>query len=87
MYQKKSMTTQAQLLHQLVTNKINSGFRRDANEVVRSSGILRSVEWHFCSIVSGQPIGPIFKGQAFQEENRLTLDTQLHKERCGRWPV
>ena len=33
---------------------------------LRSSGILRSVEWYFCTDVSGQPIGPIFKGQQVQ---------------------
>jgi hypothetical protein len=31
-----------------------------------SSGILRNVEWQFCSDVSGQPIGPIFKRQEVQ---------------------
>jgi hypothetical protein len=31
-----------------------------------SSGILRNVEWYFCTDVSGQPIGPIFKGQEVQ---------------------
>jgi len=29
---------------------------------LRSSGILRSVEWWFAKEVSGQPLGPIFKG-------------------------
>ena len=33
-----------------------------------SFGILRSVEWQFLTDVSGQPVGPIFKGQAVQEE-------------------
>jgi hypothetical protein len=32
--------------------------------VLPSSGILRSVVWHFCTDVSGQPIGYFFKGQA-----------------------
>ena len=36
---------------------------------LRSSGILRSVEWQFCTDVSRQPIGPIFKGQDVQEES------------------
>jgi hypothetical protein len=36
---------------------------------LRSSGILRSVEWQFCTEVSGQPIGPIFTGQDFQKES------------------
>jgi hypothetical protein len=30
---------------------------------LRSSGILRSVEWYLCTDVSGQLIGPIFKVQ------------------------
>jgi len=33
-----------------------------------SSGTWRSVEWYFVTHVSGQNIGPIFKGQAVQEE-------------------
>jgi hypothetical protein len=38
-----------------------------------SFGILRSVEWHFHNDVWGQPMGPIFKGQAvsFTELNCL----------------
>jgi hypothetical protein len=28
-----------------------------------SSGMLRGVEWQFCTDVSGQVIGPIFKGR------------------------
>ena len=34
----------------------------------RSSGMLRSVDWSLLAKVSGQLIGPIFKGQAVQEE-------------------
>jgi hypothetical protein len=30
--------------------------------------------------VSGQPIGPIFRGQAVQEKCREQLDTQLYRE-------
>jgi hypothetical protein len=33
---------------------------------LRSSGMLRSVEWWFCTDVSGQRIGPVFKGQEAQ---------------------
>ena len=33
-----------------------------------SCGILWSVDWQLHTDVSGQPIGPIFKGQVFQEE-------------------
>jgi hypothetical protein len=32
---------------------------------LRSSAMLRNVDW-LCTDVSGQPIGPIFKGQAVQ---------------------
>jgi hypothetical protein len=35
---------------------------------LRSSGILRSDEFYFCTDVSGQPIGPVFKGQEVQED-------------------
>ena len=30
--------------------------------------MLRSVDWRFVTDVSGQPIGPIFFGEAVQEE-------------------
>jgi len=43
---------------------------------LRSFGILHSVEWQFATDVSGQPIGPIFKGQAVQEECQEHLGTQ-----------
>lgn len=33
-----------------------------------SCRILRSVEWQFLTDVSGLPVGPIFKCQAFKEE-------------------
>jgi hypothetical protein len=33
-----------------------------------SSGMLRSVDGQLVTDVSGQPIGPIFKGQAAQQE-------------------
>jgi hypothetical protein len=35
---------------------------------LRSSGVLRSVEWQSFTDVSGERIGPIFKGQEVQEE-------------------
>jgi hypothetical protein len=35
---------------------------------MRSSAILRSVEWYFCTDVSGQTIGPTFKGQELLEK-------------------
>jgi len=31
---------------------------------MRSFDMLRSLEWYFITDVSGQPIGPIFRGQA-----------------------
>jgi hypothetical protein len=44
----------------------------------RSFGILRSVEWYFHIDVSGQPIGPIIKGQAVQEECRRHCNFSRH---------
>jgi hypothetical protein len=35
---------------------------------LHSSGVLRSVKWQFFTDVTGQPIGPIFKGQEVPEE-------------------
>ena len=32
------------------------------------------MEWYFVTDVSGQPIGPFFKGQAFQEECHSGVD-------------
>jgi hypothetical protein len=34
---------------------------------LRSSGMLRSIDWYLVTDVSGQPIGPIFRGQAVQD--------------------
>ena len=39
-----------------------------------SSGMLRSVDGQLVTDVSGQPIGPIFKGQAAQQEFLELLD-------------
>jgi hypothetical protein len=39
----------------------------------RYSGVIRSVEWQFFANVSGQLIGPIFKGQEVQEEKEEIL--------------
>ena len=35
---------------------------------LRSSEMLRSLSWHLVADVSGQSIGPIFKGQVFKTE-------------------
>ena len=47
---------------------IIKGFFDDANRswYLRSSGLLRSVQLQFLTDVSGQSIGPIFKGQVVQ---------------------
>jgi len=45
-----------------------SGFRRGVNGTCVAFGILRSVDRWLFTDVSGQPIGPIFKGRAVQEE-------------------
>jgi hypothetical protein len=39
---------------------------------LRSSGVLRSIKWSFCTVVSGQRSGPIFNDQV-QEFEFLTL--------------
>jgi len=39
---------------------------------LRSSGTLRSLDWQLVTDVSGQPIGPVFFGEAFQEETFVT---------------
>ena len=41
---------------------------------LRFSGMLRSIYLYYVTNVSGQPIGPIFKGQAVQEECCLILE-------------
>jgi hypothetical protein len=38
-----------------------------------SSAILRGMEWQFVTDISGQPISPIFEGQAIQEKCREHL--------------
>jgi hypothetical protein len=43
---------------------------------LRSSGMLRSVDLWFVTDVSGQPIPPIFKGQAVQVLDCLTFDRE-----------
>jgi hypothetical protein len=47
------------LVRHLRDFRFPSRSRRD----LYSSGLLRSVEWQFFTDVSGQPIGPISKGQ------------------------
>jgi len=54
---------------------------------MRSSEMLRSVDWQFVTDVSGQPIGPIFEGQAVPEECLEYVGMQLCTEWCGRWLV
>jgi len=36
---------------------------------MRSSGLLRCVEWQFLTDVSEHPVGPIFKSQEIQGRN------------------
>jgi len=47
---------------------------------LRSSWILRCIDWQLFTNVSKQPIGPIFKGQAVRE---LFLDCLYPEERTG----
>ena len=49
-----------------------SGFRRRVVEAF-SSGMLRRVGWPLVTDVSGNPVGPIFKGQE-SKKNRLVSD-------------
>ena len=39
--------------------------------------MLRSARWYLSAEVSGQPIGPIFKGQAIQEESTPRLKPEI----------
>ena len=41
---------------------------------LRSSGMLYGVGWYLVTDISGQPIAPIFNGQAVQEEFFRLLD-------------
>ena len=45
------------------TNHLPARFKEMEIRHLRSTGILRSIEWYLFSDVSGQPIGPIFKGK------------------------
>jgi hypothetical protein len=45
---------------------VSSDLYRD----LRSSGVLRSVDWQVVTDVSGQPLGPTCKGQAVQQDLR-----------------
>jgi len=38
---------------------------------VRSSGLLHSVQWNFCTDVSGHPFGPILKGSEVYDKELL----------------
>ena len=40
--------------------------REVARRDLRFSGMLRSVVWRLVSDISGQPIGPVFEGEAVQ---------------------
>jgi len=46
---------------------------------LRYSAISRSVEWQFVTDVSGQTFGPIFKGQAVQEEREKAIPKRRKK--------
>jgi len=47
-----------------------------------NSGILRSLNWYFVTVVSTQPLGPDLKGKTIQEE--LLLDGLILEERTFR---
>ena len=42
------------------------------------SGMLHSIDWKLVTEVSGQPIGPIFKGQVIQEMSETNSQSVLH---------
>ena len=46
--------------------------------LIRSSGMLRSVDRQLVTDVSGQTIGPILKNQAVQEEETL-VNANIHR--------
>jgi hypothetical protein len=45
------------------------------------SGILHTVEWYFCTDVSEQPIGPIFKGLGLLDPCRVVIFTDVSGQR------
>jgi hypothetical protein len=60
-------------------NTAQSG-RRD----VPSSGILRSIEWQSFTDVSGQHIGPIFKGQEAPHFSILEDEAHMFSRNVGK---
>jgi len=52
--------------------------------VLRSFGILRSVDWYFLTDVTGQPVGPNSKGQVVKEECYEHKGAQFRWDWCGR---
>jgi hypothetical protein len=46
----------------------SAGYMKSVNLDLRSSGMLCSVDWQLFTDVSGQPVGPMCKGQAIQEQ-------------------
>jgi hypothetical protein len=59
---------------------------QQCNWNLRSSGILRSVDWYLFTNVSGQPIGPIFKGQVSHKISSWT-DYLTLEDGTDKWPV
>jgi hypothetical protein len=51
---------------------------------LRSSGVLRGVVWQFYVDVSGQPNGPIFKGQEVQKFLTLEDGTDTLSRNVGK---
>jgi hypothetical protein len=51
----------------------------------RSSGLLHSVDWLLVTDVSGQPIGPIFEGQAVHKEFCQSSLRNTPEERGSLW--
>jgi hypothetical protein len=51
---------------------------------LRSSGLLRSAEWQFCTYVPGQPVGPIFKVKKPKNNASFFLDFLTLEEETER---
>jgi hypothetical protein len=55
-----------------------SGFRRDVNEICALCGILKGVDLSLLTDVSGQNIGPLFKGLGQLELEAPTFQKNYH---------
>jgi hypothetical protein len=61
------------------TLRVISGFCRSVNEIFVLLEFYCSIEWQYVTDVSRQPIGPIFKGQAFAVQDCLALQNGTNR--------